>query len=179
MSITDELRDWAKRNQSHGEVFGGLPPKHPFNRFCTVEDLLAIADRIDAEHDVRLREARGEALMVIDTFTETTMAEHGWVRLPMDADGVPIRVGDVLENALNNYAFLPATVVGYHVENGELLPIVENYGEFRVVPSVVRHHNPQTTEDVLRELLDSCENQNDGFRALLIAEYAKRLQLKE
>lgn len=56
MSITDELRDWAKKNQSHSEIFGGLPPKHPFNRFCTVEDLLAIADRIDAEHERRADE---------------------------------------------------------------------------------------------------------------------------
>ena len=34
-----------------------------------------------------------------------------------------------------------------------------------------------TVEDVLRELLDGCDGQNADFRALAIAEYAKRLRL--
>jgi hypothetical protein len=78
MSITDELREWA-----HG--FNG-----PWRR--NEEMLLAIADRIDAEHERELRET-GEDI-VRDVRRE-------WVRLPLDADGVPIRVGDVMDSKVD------------------------------------------------------------------------------
>lgn len=71
-SITDELRKWG---------YG----------FCgdTHDVVTAIADRIDAEYE------RVRAESIID-MTDESMAEHGWVRLPVDADWVPIRVGDAL-----------------------------------------------------------------------------------
>ena len=73
--------------------------------------------------------------------------------LPLDADGVPIRVGDVMDNATSGtYAFLPAKGVGFHECWREVLPIVsDGKGEYQVDTRLVRHHQAPTVEDVLRE----------------------------
>lgn len=67
MSITDELRKWFKDRLFMGNGYA---------------ELTAIADRIDAEHQKAIRELNNLA--------------DASVLLPVDADGVPIRVGDVL-----------------------------------------------------------------------------------
>lgn len=77
MSITDELREFANRYK------------------LTINDrLLAIADRIDEEHKHAVMSAMNDALYHAN---DESMAELGWVRLPKDADGVPIRMGDEME----------------------------------------------------------------------------------
>ena len=60
MSITDELRAWAKDST--------------FSSW-TAEHLTAIADRIDAEHERAMADA-----YLSGTPTDEQMAEHGWVR---------------------------------------------------------------------------------------------------
>ena len=75
-SITDELREYAK----------GRTDYRPRER------LLAIADRIDAEHERGMADAELAAAP-----TESQMAELGWAKLPVDADGVPIHAGDTVE----------------------------------------------------------------------------------
>lgn len=70
MSITDELREWVN------ERFVGL-----FS-FEWVRDLNAIADRIDVEYAAYRAAVDG------------MLKEY--VKLPVDADGVPIHVGDEL-----------------------------------------------------------------------------------
>ena len=72
-SITDELRDFA----------GGLAT------LAAAREANAIADRIDAEHAKAVERARMDGM-------DATFG-NGWVRLPVDADGVPIRLGDVME----------------------------------------------------------------------------------
>ena len=74
MSITDELREW---NTDH------LLPEHAV-------PLTAIADRID--------EAHMHAIGYVADYDPETMAENGWVKLPKDADGVPIHIGDELQS---------------------------------------------------------------------------------
>ena len=71
MSITDELREWAGRSLYYKE---------------RRDELTAIADRIDKEH----AEAVADALQLRG-------GEDRWVKLPVDADGVPIHVGDEME----------------------------------------------------------------------------------
>ena len=79
-SIANELREyalgWDERNRVR----------------C---DLTAIADRIDAEHERTLAAA---TLVAGIPMTDENMAEHGWVRLPVDADGVPWHIGDITES---------------------------------------------------------------------------------
>ena len=80
MSITDELREFAREHQ---------PYKSELYNAQVCDHLCAIADRIDAEHE--------HAIGHVNDYDPETMDEHGWVKLPLDADEVPIRVGDELE----------------------------------------------------------------------------------
>ena len=161
MSITDELR----RGGTHLTVTD--------RRAFGEEELTSIADRIDREHRMALEKVAAEA-------DEDAMEEHGWVKLPVDADGVPIRIGDVLDEiAVATYPFVPAKVVGYHECCGEVLPIVENDGEFQVIPEKVFHYHAPTVEDVLREFGDWYAHVKGGCDEEAIAEYAAKLRLAE
>lgn len=99
---------------------------------------------------------------------------------PLDSDGEPIRIGDVMDG---DYSFLPAKVVGYHECCGDVLPIVENDGEFQVSPEMVTHYVEPDVEDVLREMLEEHRRwfDGEGERTVgeMVADYAGRLQLKE
>lgn len=85
MSITDELREYA-----------GVMEHMTVNNFDPVHGasfILSLADRIDAEYRKQVTDAFTKgAIDGID------MAEHSieYVKLPVDADGVPIHVGDRL-----------------------------------------------------------------------------------
>lgn len=111
---------------------------------------------------------------------EDAMAEHGWAKLPVDADGVPIRIGDVVVNAtFEGYVFMPAEVVGYHRCCDTVYPIVENDGEYQIEPKKVRHRYEPTVEDVLEEFVARwLETHHDDLPSLK-AEYAAKLRLKE
>ena len=130
MSITDELREWAR----------GL-----FNVNIR-ETLIAIADRIDAEHERQCAESwmRGhDAWAAIDRGDE--MAEHGWIRLPKDADGEYIHVGDVLTDGEYKFKVFELAAFGdgsWSIRNED--------GNAWAACDVTHHHEP-TVEDVLRE----------------------------
>jgi hypothetical protein len=109
MSITDELRERA-----HGF--------HVFNE----EMLLAIADRIDAEHQKAIRELNNLA--------------DASVLLPVDADGVPWHIGDRTESGQTIEA-MGLNKHGWH--------FVGTVNE--IDPSIHRHYHAPTVEDVLRE----------------------------
>lgn len=126
MSITDELRKWG---------YG----------FCgdTYDVVTAIADRIDAEHERQM----------VDAFetrnSDENLEADGWMRLPKDADGKPIHVGDELENVDN-----PSSHGEVH--RIELTPdtcwvFVNGFGR---TSNHYRHYHKPTVEDVLREFAD-------------------------
>lgn len=108
------------------------------------------------------------------------MMDTAGMPYPLDADGEPIRIGDVLDG---DYSFLPARVVGYHECCGDVLPIVENDGEFQVTGERVLHHCEEDVEDVLREMLDEHHRwfDGEGERTIgeMVADYAGRLRLRE
>lgn len=160
MSITDELRQVAAKTEEAngrcGKLYRG--------------DLDRIADRIDAEHK--------HAIAYVDDRDPETMAEHGWIKLPVDADGMLIRVGDVMEWPTTGETF---EVVGlgdgvlFYVEDGEERA---DWTE----ASTKRHHHPPTVEDVLAEFADRVCNSGHQWgldAADTIAEYAAKLRLKE
>ena len=157
MSITNELRKWVLARFWDG----------------TRDSLLDIADRIDKEHKDAIDKAHADGernglqqarsasedwrrgfdagFASADgwlTDHEDAMAEHGWVRLPVDADGRPIHVGDVMVDSKTPRPVLAITsdsiVMGGYPETGEQgmrFGTARNY----------RHHHEPTTEDVLRE----------------------------
>lgn len=222
MSITDELREFARRWPSTDYV-------------C--KDMLAIADRIDAEHE----EAIQQVLMNEGGVpaTDENMAESGWVRkdkehiishatievtphidwsrmadelnefvghsstrtnglklrrtqmqftdeqqrfidehyqlLPVDADGEPIHIGDVMENIVCPSVHREVSGVGvecfYGWDDGN-----GRYSQFSA--NCYRHHHEPTVEDVLTKFgIDWEYETNSEDRAALLAEYAAKLRL--
>ena len=135
MSITDELRT------------GGIYRFPSNRRVFTEEELTAIADRIDAEHEAACAEAYGNGVMSVPI----ALDESQWVKLPVDADSVPIRVGDVMENVVSPSIHREVTGVGvecfYAWEDG-----FGRYSQFDAPR--YRHHHEPTVEDVLREFAE-------------------------
>jgi hypothetical protein len=186
MSITDELREWVSNHYS------GWSSKQA--------EGFAIADRIDAEHEKACAEAwdngyESNYLGIEQWMTEhpQVMEHHGWVRLPKDADGEYIRVGDVMR--LGGVK-RDLTVLGIGVnserdhDTGVFVRESDDYVWYNA--QFLRHYHAPTVEDVLRDMhmkldevtalyvgeaIDSDERDRDEAR--IFAEYAKRLKLAE
>ena len=161
MSITDELREWMR---VHRVLVGGLT------------ELTEIADRIDAEHEKQCAESwmRGhDAWAAIDRSDE--MAEHGWIRLPKDADGEYIHVGDWITGRWDAKAKVVAVtsddVYWWEPDGCHWCHAFE-----------VRHYHEPTVDDVLREMLYKAHIYDEREMELLpdlIAEYASKLRLAD
>jgi hypothetical protein len=126
-------------------------------------DFEHIADHIDAEHERQL-----EVLY-------RDMSDAEYIKLPVDADGVPIRVGDSIEIIGGDYGVAVAIEL---CENGDWNVSMRPSGWD--MPTIfaaesVRHHHEPTVEDVLREFADEVQRCCDT--ADTIAEYAKKLRL--
>ena len=111
--------------------------------------------------------------------TDENMAEHGWVRLPVDAKGVPIHVGDVMEER-SGHTFEVASIMVFGGSGNQLVfSDARNFSSFRE-PHDLRHHHAPTVEDVLREFAAKlCIR--DGFPTATeetFAEYAAKLTLR-
>ena len=185
MSITDELRAVAAKT----ECANGRCEK------LYRGDLEHIADRIDAEHQKALDEWKAEhGQMWLKGYAEChaellegneTLASDlegcGWMRLPKDADGEYIHVGDVME--LVSYdedyrpVIRPVDAVGEQVFFA-WSKVTGRYAQYEAC--AYRHHHAPTVEDVLEEFGIDWEYESDcEDRAALLKEYASKLQLKE
>lgn len=101
MGITDELRKWG---------YG----------FCgdTHDVVTAIADRIDDEHESACGVAYGNGVQSVALPDMTA-----YVKLPVDADGVPLRIGDKVDSDHHE----DGTVTGiqfYEVANGGIRTLI-------------------------------------------------------
>lgn len=163
MSITDELREWFK------------------DRFFMAngwQEIHAIADRIDAEHESACAEAYGNGVMSVPI----ALDESAWVELPKDADGEYIHLGDRLEHINGEFTVNDMTVSvdglwrAWDGENGHTVLLAK-----------CRHYHAPTVEDVLREFTDAILEwagksgtvAEVGTWSDVAAEYAKRLTLAE
>lgn len=175
MSITDELREWASVE---------VPYKYG-------HQLTAIADRIDAEHESKCKEARDEGERMRHLIDCAKVWER-YLELPKDADGKYIRIGDELDYLEALHPDVPSRFKVqdmFYSGNGEwrLRAYPATYD-----PEKCRHYHAPTVEDVLREMhekldevtalyvgeaIDSDERDRDEAR--IFAEYAKRLTLAE
>lgn len=206
MSITNELRKWADDNTVRGEVLTTLPAQRSVRG--TVESLLLIADRIDAEHECEIRRAaqlldnaekdrdfnyanwqdckqkvlqHNITIDELDAEIERLKDELAHrIELPVDADGETIHIGDRLIDK-DDKPSKPAFVkcILYNDE-GCAVSDIDPLGCW-YEPSLLRHHRP-TVEDVLRELIkrwgDMPWDSDSDDDEPLIAEYAAKLQLR-
>ena len=150
MSITDELRAWAKEHLSRSSI-------------------LAIADRIDAEHEEACGEAYSNGMKSIWLPNPTE-----YIRLPVDADGEYIHMGDVMESRTGSDLF-PQFEVRAMRYDGDGWEVIDRLGD-RYEPSGLRHYHAPTVEDVLSEMLDAVDDDRYG-QDRIIAEYASKLRL--
>ena len=163
MAITDELRKWKGNIQTY------LSPDVVLQLRC---ELNGIADRIDAEHESACAEAYGNGVMSVPI----ALDESAWVELPVDADGVPIRIGDVVYDCNESPSEKFSVAIMELDKWGWSL--LDSYGE-RNEPGQCHHYHAQTVEDVLREFALACEDAGNAGPEVerIAAEYAKRLTL--
>ena len=151
MSITDELRSWAARRLAGWKM---LREEH--------DELTAIADRIDAEHERKVGDW---------DYWESTHVE-----LPKDADGVPWHRGDRVIDPKD-----PDGKVNTVWIAGDNTLITDDH-LFIFSANELRHYHAPTVEDVLREFANEVYADADNEirdRDFLCAKYAKRLTLAE
>ena len=110
--------------------------------------------------------------------TDENMAADGWVRLPVDADGEYIHVGDVMEtdNGIREVDVLQKSSRKWSIG---LVPVGGGAFSWRDAETLCHHHAP-TVEDVLREFFSRYvttkpKEEDDA----IIAEYAAKLRLAE
>lgn len=156
--ITDELRKYTSNND--------IPHYH--------HEYIAIADRIDAEHERVTMNVMNDALYCAN---EDDMAELGWIRLPKDANDEYVNIGDVMAYADNTkpmevVALVPPAV--FLTEDGP------RYAD------MCRHYKP-AVEDVLEKalieaaMLDRPEGYWPSAADItnIVNSLAAKLQLKE
>lgn len=105
-----------------------------------------------------------------------------FMELPLDADGVPIRVGDVVEAGFDG----TQEIAGVSGENSDF-PYVfffpDDGTEAQWCEAQDCHHHAPTVEDVLREFAEKItDSQIPDVHPTYeeaVAEYAQRLQLRE
>lgn len=175
MSITDELRKWAKRYKNSHDAWSGIG-----------DDLDQIADFIDAEHEAKVsywqdasyKDGYDEGFASADDWLgqhEDAMAEHGWVRGPLDADGKMWRSGDMSDS---NWG----VIEGIAYEDGRWLVSGHDTSAPWVPADSIRHYHAPTVEDVLREFADIVRKERVELATIsesTIAEFAAKLRLAE
>lgn len=162
--ITDELRKWLDKYTMRKDTY---------------DKMIAIIDRIDAEHEDALSKVH------ID------MSDSEQVYLPKDADDEVIHIGDKLHDKWNE--LISGEVEWLMLNNhGWWLKFKENCERFYLHDFHEWHHHKQlTVENLLRDMhaklnevtalyigeaIDSDERDNDETR--IFAEYATKLQLR-
>ena len=158
MSITDELREYARIHQPYKSEL--------YNAQCA-DEITAIADRIDAEHQKAIRELNNLA--------------DASVLLPVDADGEVIHIGDEMELVSYDEDYRPVIrtvdAVGEQVFFAWSKPS-GRYAQYEAC--AYRHYHAPTVEDVLTEFGIDWEHESDcEDRAALLKEYAAKLRLAE
>lgn len=107
------------------------------------------------------------AYFTTDKIIDEIQAEidASYMRLPVDADGVPIHVGDEMKQ--NGVKIGCVTAVGFHVEpRAWVLPKGRNVS-VSFVAEGIRHVKPRTLESVLLDMLGSYYRKLTGSWATL------------
>lgn len=141
MAITDELREHIDATCWRSEFSSG--------RFH------AIADHIDEKY----AEAQRRWMAELDAARN----KDGWIQLPVDAEGMPIHIGDVMYDMLplKGYAE-PAAVDTMKLCRGIDGWLVKLEDSTFINPMFLCHHK-QTVEDVLKQFAVEVERAGSAF----------------
>lgn len=160
MSITDELRHKVAN--------------YPFRDSRDFALFEVIADHIDIAHE--------HAIGYVDDRDPETMAQNGWAKLPVDANGEYIHIGDRVENN--------ERVVRIVLTDGSWEPSVYTEKTPNVLQEYfcneVSHYRKPTVEDLLFSYGQACirtsnEAETDAEKQTMLArlreDYATKLRL--
>lgn len=151
-SITKELRRWA---HGHDHILD-------FAR----EDVDRIADRIDDAHRRGVRHAYDVGFASADDWyadkTDDDLAEHGLVRLPVDADGKTWHIGDMV--TLDDRAH--SKVIGIELAKDGWNLVLPSGGYASAMPKCYHHYSPTPAERI-RAWVDSARDDRADLRDLL------------
>lgn len=117
-------------------------------------------DAIDAVH-ANLERENASLKAELDRVLGEQEDRDGWVRLPVDADGVPVCIGDVLE--WPDGSDEPFEVVGIGL-SGTVYCMYDESCEWTNA-STKRHHRPDTWERIIRDAIGegmARQRSNDG-----------------
>ena len=161
MSITDELRRLIE------DPLLGYASQDQH-----IEKLTKIADRIDAEHEKAITAAHSNGITEYGS-----MVAHEYVKLPVDADGEVIHIGDRVEN---NERVVRIVLTDGSCEPSVYVEMLPNVLHEYFCNEISHYHEP-TVEDVLREFFSryvryvktNPKEEDDA----IIAEYAAKLRL--
>ena len=133
--------------------------------YCDDGTLYKLLDAIEAEVEDERKAKDGQSwlrgyaecraeLMEGNEVVAASLEEAGWVRLPLDADGVPIRVGDVMEHGKAHGHVIALMLSNYPKKWGGALHWgIQLEGEKAptALDAFYHHYHAPTVEDVLRE----------------------------
>ena len=179
--ITTELRDMAERYCNFKDSNIVKFREEEFDRLC--DNIDAIHAGLERDYATACRVNEHQDL----EYTDLAKRYDKTITLPLDADGLPIRIGDVMEWPDGDDE--PFEVVGIG-ENGTLFYMYDSSCEWTKAKNKV-HHVP-TVEDVLRDFARAM-NENLGMYTgeaidadewrkadeRTIADYAAKLKLAD
>lgn len=127
MSITKQLREYADKcdDQEYTRLY-------------------VLADRIDAAHEKAMSEQFKSLTIDMKPMTEENMAEGGWVRGPLDADGKIWRSGDMSDS---NWGVIER--IAY--EDGKWYIKGHDTSAPWIPADSIHHYHEPTIEETLRE----------------------------
>ena len=177
-SVTGELRYWAKKltnwwydpvKDEYTYTTSTMPPSIDAIRLD--EHILAIADRIDAEHEHGMEERA-------DQYSELRAEMNNcYIEMPKDADGEVIHVGDELLDGWHeqNQGEVEWLMLNNH---GWWLMLKNNCERFYAHDFHEWHHRHEpTVEDVLREFAQRWDDPTHYAKGELVEQYASKLRL--
>ena len=183
--ITGELRDAMERYCNFKDENRVQLSEREFENHC---------DAIDAIH-ANLERENDRLKCELDRVTGEMEEHHAWapeshyMMLPKDADGVPIRIGDVMEwvdidGEVEVVCTVDAVGVGCFFAWD-----AANCRYAQKCANAYRHYHAPTVEDILRGVVELCRNTwkegsafefydvDDVMKSGNIAEYAAKLRL--
>ena len=164
MTATDELRKYVDDCTDHGMILASIPPQHRVT--CTRERMFELIDEVERE---AVRNAMNGHVSAFNAYMASTenlsddeLADMGLMRLPADADGMPIRMGDTVRFEPDGEPFEVRHIryhAGFETEVGD----GERWGD--LVAAACVHYEPPTVEEVLEEALNKAASldREDGY----------------
>lgn len=142
----------------------------------TTNELQAKVDDLTVERDHLLEQIQKYADEAANF--EQTLAdfEQTHIKLPVDADGAPIRLGDTLVIEFGGSADI-GDVSDIHLREGKCVVSIcfEHDGGITALPEYFRHVKPDTVESLLEEFHGKLWSDDEEQMALL-EEYAERIR---